>query len=83
MDGYLYPLGSISSCGLVGAALFAVGRGWLSPEAGRMLYLGVAGASAVGAAWAILRFRAHYEASMLNWRLKRRQRVGALAKLEF
>ncbi|MFQ6015463.1 MAG: Npt1/Npt2 family nucleotide transporter [Anaerolineae bacterium] len=82
LDGYLYPLGSILSCGLVGATLFAVRQNLLTPRVGRALYFGLACACTGIGLWAITRFRAHYDASMLNWRLKRRKRVSVLADLD-
>jgi AAA family ATP:ADP antiporter len=82
LDGYLYPFGSLLSCGVVGATLFAVGRGLLAPELGRAFYVGLACVCTAIALWAITRFRAHYDASMLNWRLKRRQRKSILSDID-
>jgi len=82
LDGYLYPLGSLLSCGVVGATLFAVGRGLLTPELGRAIYIGLACLCAGAALWAIFRFRAYYDTSMLNWRLKRRRRKSILDGLD-
>jgi MFS family permease len=48
------------------------------------IYLGVSILAASFALWAILRMRAVYDSSMMNWRLKRRKRaVEVLKKLEF
>ena len=82
LEGYLYPAGSILSCGLIGIILFSVSQHLLSAQIGRALYFLVACACAGTALWAITRFRAHYDASMLNWRLRRRQRRSALADLD-
>ncbi len=82
MDGYLYPLGSLLSCLLIGVAVAAVGSGLLTPELGRDLYFGVSLLCGVGGLAAILAFRASYESSMLNWRLKRRRRGSTLANLD-
>jgi ATP:ADP antiporter, AAA family len=81
MDGYLYPLGSFLGCGIIGGTLFMVGRGLLSPDAGHALYFGLSFLCALGGLWAIWRFRAAYDTSMLNWRLKRRRRGSILADL--
>lgn len=83
MDGYLYPTGSILSNCLIGLVLVAAGQQMLSPEAGRVLYFSVALVCAFGALFCIARFHAGYETSMLSWRLKRRHRGSAVAKLEF
>lgn len=85
MDGYLYPTGIILSCAMIGATLFAVGRGLLPLRAAELTYLGVGVVCVIAAAWAIFRFRKSYDGSMLNWRLRRRQRkgTGVLSRLEF
>ncbi|GIV97445.1 MAG: hypothetical protein KatS3mg057_2102 [Herpetosiphonaceae bacterium] len=83
LDGYLYPLGSILSCGMIGLVLFLVGQQLLSPEQGRILYLSLALVCASIALWSITRLRVHYDQSMLNWRLRRRQRRSSLADIEF
>lgn len=83
LEGYLYPIGSIIGCGVIGFVLLASGQGWLSPERGVTIYLGVGLACALVAVWAITRFRATYDASMLNWRLKRRKRGSPLDDLQF
>ncbi len=83
LDGYLYQLGSILSCGMVLAVLAAVRRNVLTPQMGRMVYTALALACAATALWALTRFRAHYDASMFNWRLRRRQRKSVLDNIEF
>lgn len=84
MDGYLYPLGIIVGCSVVGAMLFAIKRQIVAPRTGEVIYLGLALVCVAVAVAAILRFRQTYDASMLNWRLRRRQRKtsSALSKLE-
>jgi AAA family ATP:ADP antiporter len=48
------------------------------------VYLGIAALAAVMAVGAVLQVRKTYETSMLNWRLKRRQRgASVLDGLEF
>lgn len=83
LDGYLYPIGSLLSCGVVGIILLLVRGNLLTAQVARMLYFGVAIVCAAGAFWAVTRFRVHYETSMLSWRLKRRQRKSLLEKLDF
>jgi ATP/ADP translocase len=82
MDGYLYPAGSIVSCLLVQVILITVRQHLLVPQVGRALYFGLAGMCTAVALWAIARFRVHYDVSMLNWRLRRRQRKSVLSNLE-
>ncbi len=48
------------------------------------VYLGISALAALFALWAVLRLRAVYESSFMNWRLKRRKRaVEVLKNLEF
>ncbi len=82
MEGYLYPAGSILSCLIVQGVLIAVRQHLLAQQVGRALYFGLAGVCTAVALWAIIRFRAHYDVSMLNWRLRRRQRKSILSNLE-
>ena len=87
LDGYLYPLGAVLSCLLIGGTLAAQNFGLLPENLTSTVYLGIS-ALAVGVAiWLITRFRATYDESMLNWRLRRRTRksdvIDKLDKLEF
>jgi len=68
---------------MVLAVLAAVRRNILTPEVGRTVYTALALACSAAALWALTRFRAHYDASMLNWRLRRRQRKSVLDNIEF
>jgi ATP/ADP translocase len=83
MDSYVSAIGTIVAClvtGLIVLIGLATGRD-LS-----LVYLGVAILGAAGAIWSIVKMRASYDSSLLNWRLKRRQRgVGGsvLDKLSF
>lgn len=85
MDGYLYPLGTILGCGVIGAVLLAVSRQLVTQRTGELIYLGLALACVLAAAVAIVYFRRTYDQSLLNWRLRRRQRKteGVLSKLGF
>lgn len=79
LDGYLYPVGSILSCVLIGSTMIAVGNGAITMENARNLYMGVAIAAAAVALLSASRIASFYDASMLNWRLKRRKRDSASA----
>lgn len=82
MDSYVYCMGSIVGCLFTGAIVAA---GVLSGNSSYFyIYLALALASALFAVWAIFKMRASYDVSILNWRLKRRQRgKSVLDKLEF
>lgn len=83
MDGYLYPSGSIIGCILIGSTVFAVDRGVFTQDTARLIYLSIAAMCAGVALWSASRIRIHYDASMLNWRLKRRKRTSSLADIQF
>jgi ATP/ADP translocase len=83
MDGYLYPLGSLIGCFVVGATLLAVSRGVFTTGTASAIYLSIAALCALVALWSASRIRIVYDTSMLNWRLKRRKRASSLADIEF
>jgi len=83
MDGYLYPLGTLVGCAVVGVLLLAVNAHLIAPAAGRVLTVGFGVVCAGAALGATALYRFHYDKSMLNWRLKRRPRVKALDALNF
>jgi AAA family ATP:ADP antiporter len=82
MDSYLFAAGAIIGSLIVGAVIL------LENELGSIeryyIYLGIAAAASVVTIWFAFRMRGAYDASLLNWRLKRRQRAsGVLDKLNF
>jgi ATP/ADP translocase len=72
MDGYLLAIGGILG-GLVTAVIVQIGVG-LGIATYHYFYLGFAAVVAAFSIWAILRMHRVYDKSLLNWRLKRRQR---------
>jgi MFS family permease len=73
IDNYLPAAGTILACLLTGAIVVAgerIGRDL------HLIYLAIAFLCGAFALWAVLRMRKVYESSLLNWRLKRRQRVS-------
>lgn len=81
MDSYLFSLGAILGSIILGATIL-LGK-WLDISKVYYVYLGIAVAAALAAIWFSVKFYKVYDASLLNWRLKRRQRVSVLDKLEF
>ncbi len=83
MDSYLLAIGTVVAC-LVTGIIVLLGLGF-----GRdlsMVYIAVAIVGAGVAIWSIARMRSCYDASLFNWRLKRRQRgmsANLLEKLTF
>ena len=81
MDSYMYAVGTILGCVVIGAILLVVN---LNTQLAFSIYLPVGVAIAAVAVLAILRMRGVYDSSLLNWRLKRRTRgASVLDKLEF
>lgn len=73
IDNYLPAAGTILACLLTGV-IVVVGE-----RLGRdlhLIYLAIAFLCGAFALWAVLRMGKVYESSLLNWRLKRRQRVS-------
>lgn len=75
MDSYLIAAGVVIGAVLVGGA---AGMGYVLgvPQPWRAVYLygPIAAIAALFALWSILQMRQVYDSSLLNWRLKRRQR---------
>lgn len=82
MESYLYFLGTVLGCLIIGAIIL---WGVLSNYEGYFrVYLGVSIFAALFAIWAIYQMRQVYDSSLLNWRLKRRQRgKSVLDGIEF
>ncbi len=83
IDNYLLASGTILAC-LVTGVIVLVGL-WLGRDL-HLVYLGVALLCGGFALWAVLRMGKVYDSSLLNWRLKRRQRmsdtfIGKITKL--
>jgi hypothetical protein len=84
MDSYLYCIGVIIGCLFTGAIVL-VGV-LLSIENHFYYYLGLGILASLVAVWAVYRMHGVYDMSLLNWRLKRRQRrglTGVMDKLDF
>jgi len=80
-DSYLPAVGTIVACLLTGAVVL-IGL-WTGKDL-HLVYMSIAFLCAILAIWATRRMAANYDTSMLNWRLKRRQRVSdtILGKLD-
>lgn len=71
MDSYVPAIGTIAAC-LVTGAIVLIGQRIGKDLSG--IYLAVVIIGAIGAIWSIIKMRTCYDSSLLNWRLKRRQR---------
>ncbi len=82
MDSYLTAGGTILAC-LVTGGIILIGQRFNLPFV-VYIYLGLTVAAGLVAVGAIVRMRRVYDSSLLNWRLKRRQRsTSVLDKLDF
>lgn len=82
IESYLYFIGTLLGCAIMGIIVYA-GILFKNHQI-HMVYLGVSSFAAVFATWSILKMIGAYDQSLLNWRLKRRQRSkSVLEKLEF
>ena len=71
MESYLPSIGTILACVLGIAIIFIAQSAGFDPVP---VYMGLAALGGLVAFWAILQMRRVYDNSLLNWRLKRRQR---------
>jgi MFS family permease len=82
MDSYIIAIGTIIGSVVVGIVVFIGERNNI--ENYDLIYITLAGVAAGIAIWAIYKMRGEYDSSLLNWRMKRRQRRSSvLDKLEF
>lgn len=82
IDSYVLALGTVAACLLL-LAILGLERVW-GPTVARTLYLTLAFTATAVGVWASVRLRNVYENSMLNWRLRRRQRGGGVIdRLDF
>jgi ATP:ADP antiporter, AAA family len=73
IDNFFPATGTILAC-IVTGIIVVVGI-WIQRDL-HLVYLAIAGLCGAFALWAVLRMGKVYESSLLNWRLKRRQRVS-------
>ena len=83
MDGYLYPIGAILSCGVLLFILTLVRFDYIALVTAQTFYLVIAMVCAGCAFYAITHMYATYDESMLNWRLQRKRRSSQLDNLNF
>lgn len=85
MDSYMFAIGTIIGCVILGVVVFLVGP-FVDGAVRNYIYLAIANLVGVFAIWAVFRMHTVYDSSLLNWRLKRRQRrglTGVMDKLDF
>ncbi len=83
MNGYLYPLGAILSCTVVGIVLYLTQIGFLGRALGEHIYLTLGLLAVLFALVMVSRIAKHYDSSLLSWRLDRRKRRSNIPNLEF
>jgi len=83
MNGYLYPIGAIASCLLIGGLLMGSRVGLIPIPLSEFLYLALALIGIFFAFVMVLRIHQVYDISLLSWRLERRKRRSNIPDLEF
>lgn len=83
MNGYLYPLGAILGCVVIGLSLLLPGVGNLQLQLGQPIYLGLGVLALLFALAMIWRLQRSYDTSLLSWRLDRRKRRSTIPTLDF
>ncbi|ULH17780.1 hypothetical protein MF271_20475 (plasmid) [Deinococcus sp. KNUC1210] len=82
IDSYILSLGTVTSCLLL-LAVWHFAPNWSAEVRLAILMVAALLLACVGV-WSVLRLRQVYDSSLLNWRLRRRQRGGdVLERLEF
>jgi ATP/ADP translocase len=82
LESTLFAIGVIVASVLILLALL-IGH-WIGEQSASYIYRGLAVASGLWAVWAALKMRQVYDASMFDWRLKRRERGSHLLdKMDF
>lgn len=83
LDSYMFAGGTMVGSALI-LTVITLGALWNSANS-HIIYLSMGLLAALIATWAIYKMRVEYDSSMLNWRLKRRQRrglTGVMKKLD-
>ena len=80
-DGYLYPIGAVLSCLIIGAILIIENAGIIPAGWGQTIYLAIIGALVFVSLYFVLQMRKGYDESLLSWRLRRRKRGSQLSQL--
>jgi ATP/ADP translocase len=83
MNGYLYPLGAILSCIVIGLSFMVRDANALAPHNGQLLYLGQGALAVLFALTMSWYLQRSYDTSLLSWRLDRRKRRSTIPNLDF
>lgn len=83
MNGYLYPLGAISSCLVIGGVFWMERNGIIPIQLRDYFYLAPALLGIAIAFVMMMRIHRDYDVSMLSWRLERRKRRSSIPDLDF
>lgn len=82
LDGYVYPIGAVLSCLLIGGVLALEHHGMIPRGWGQPVYLLLIGSIVLVSLYFAVQLRNNYDTSMLNWRLRRRKRGTQLTQLD-
>ena len=80
-DGYLYPIGAVLSCLIIGAILVMEHFGIIPVGWSQAVYLAIIGGLVFVSLYFVKQMRKGYDESLLSWRLRRRKRGSQLSQL--
>ncbi len=82
IDSFLFAIAQIIGCAIIGAGIVLRRAGILGSTGVAVGYLAIGAGCALLGIYFVMRLRATYDASLVNWRLARRKRVSALVDLD-
>jgi AAA family ATP:ADP antiporter len=83
IDSFLFAIAQIVGCALLGGGILLRRTGVLSRTTVAVGYLAVGAICALLAVYFVMRLRATYDSSLMNWRLARRKRAAVIADIDF
>ena len=83
IDSFLFAIAQIVGCALLGGGILLRRTGVLSRTTVAVGYLAVGAICALLAVYFVMRLRATYDSSLMNWRLARRKRAAVITDIEF
>jgi MFS family permease len=83
IDSFLFAIAQIVGCALLGGGILLRRTGVLSETTVAVGYLAVGAMCALLAVYFVMRLRATYDSSLMNWRLARRKRAAVITDIDF
>ena len=83
IDSFVFAIAQIVGCALLGGGILLRRTGVLSRTTVAVGYLAVGAICALLAVYFVMRLRATYDSSLMNWRLARRKRAAVITDIDF